>query len=62
LGTDLRFRPWLSGTDPLWIRPLVEPISDIQSRWLYDCQLGVQVQWDVVASEVRPMVNFSRWF
>lgn len=63
VGTSLRFRPWLSDRDPVWIRKLVDPMDGGGlARYLYDWELGTQIQIDAIGSRTAASATLGRWF
>ena len=63
LGTGLRFRPWRPSVDPLWVKALVQPFGEAPiSAWLYDFELGVQVEMDAISGQARSQLMVSRTF
>lgn len=64
LGTRLKFRPWVSADDPVWMRSVVDPAWDVSSGGflLRGWELGVSAGWDMVTGKAKPAVEISRSF
>lgn len=63
VGTSLRFRPWLADRDPTWIRGVVDPLGGgAKARYLYDWEIGAQVQLDALSGKSTAGVTLGRWF
>lgn len=64
LGTRLKFRPWVSADDPVWMRSVVDPVWDISSGGflLRGWELGVSAGWDMVTGKAKPALEVSRSF
>ena len=63
VGTSLRFRPWLADRDPEWIRGVVDPLGGSpKARYVYDWEIGTQVQLDALSGKSTAAVTLGRWF
>ncbi len=63
VGTSLRLRPWLADRDPTWIRGVVDPFAGSKTaRYLYDWEIGAQVQLDALSGKSTAAVTLGRWF